>query len=132
MLPADHVAQLNATAVQAATEAMLAVGFGHWGGGENNGDDEQHHNMNMAAQLQLATAHTATAASSLSALPSSAFFSALRLGEGVDALDIIGHPQWRHAIILDSRNEDQEFKIRWAGWVSLSPACNPIQLSSNE
>jgi hypothetical protein len=114
MLPAD-AAHLNATAVQAATEAMLAVGFGHWGGGEHNGDDEQHHNM--AAQLQLATAHTATAASSLSALPSSAFFSSLRLGEGVDCLDIIGHPQWRHAIILDSRNEEQEFLVRWAGWV---------------
>lgn len=109
----------NASAVQAATEAMLAAGFGFGGGG--GGEDEAGGGLmgggaNMAAQLALATAHTATAASSLSALPSSAFFASLQSGEGVDALDLIGPPQWRHALVMDSRHECQEFLIRWAGW----------------
>ena len=122
-----------ASAVQAATEAMLAAGFGFGvggggggGGGEGGfglgGEDDGAGGMlpmggaNMAAQLALATAHTATAASSLSALPSSGFFASLRAGEGVDALDLIGAPQWRHAVVLESRHECQEFLIRWAGW----------------
>lgn len=115
---------LNAAAVQAATEAMLAAGFGHWTeevdeddiDGDGDGGHGHPHPHPHAHPFHLAAQHTATAASSLSALPTSTFFAALRVGEGVDALDLIGYPQWRHAIILDSRHEEQEFFIRWAGW----------------
>ncbi len=82
---------------------------------EGGGGHQQHQQHTLASQLALATQHTATAASSLAALPSPAFFASLRVGEGVDCLDIIGHPQWRHAVILDERHEEQEFHVRWSG-----------------
>lgn len=83
------LASLNAAAVQAATEAMLAAGFGHWEDVDDEDGQGPHPHPHPTA-LHLAAQHTATAASSLSALPSAAFFAALRVGEGVDALDLIG------------------------------------------
>ena len=126
----------NAAAVQAATEAMLAAGFGGWDdGGEGDGmdGDDGGHGLHggaapgMAAQLALATAHTAGAAASLCALPPASFFASLRVGEGVDALDCIGVSQWRHAVVLDRRSDGQEVLIRWAGWdAKVSALCTQL------
>jgi len=140
LLMADHDGD------EALIDAMMAeLGHGHGHGHGHAAAAAAHgHHLHHQQQVHHAPAHllhpppqhhphhpqshttSLTSVAALQALPSPSWFASLRPGDGVDVLDFIGLPQWRHGIILERRTSNRHqpditgvngsFLVRWAGW----------------